>query len=52
MRSRGFEAIGLPHLDAAYNYARWLTVPGGRSRSHNGDCVNLAERPFIAPIVL
>lgn len=25
MRSRGFEAIVLPHLDAAYNYARWLT---------------------------
>ena len=25
MRSRGFEAVVLPHLDAAYNYARWLT---------------------------
>jgi RNA polymerase sigma factor (sigma-70 family) len=23
--SRGFEEIVLPHLDAAYNYARWLT---------------------------
>ena len=25
MRSRGFEEVVLPHLDAAYNYARWLT---------------------------
>lgn len=25
MRSRGFEDVVLPHLDAAYNYARWLT---------------------------
>jgi len=25
MRSPGFEEIVLPHLDAAYNYARWLT---------------------------
>jgi len=25
MRSRGFENVVLPHLDAAYNYARWLT---------------------------
>jgi RNA polymerase sigma factor (sigma-70 family) len=25
MRSRGFEAIVLPHLDAAYSYARWLS---------------------------
>jgi RNA polymerase sigma-70 factor, ECF subfamily len=24
MRSRGFEEIVLPHLDAAYSYARWL----------------------------
>jgi RNA polymerase sigma factor (sigma-70 family) len=23
--SRGFEEVVLPHLDAAYNYARWLT---------------------------
>jgi len=25
MPSRGFEEVVLPHLDAAYNYARWLT---------------------------
>jgi RNA polymerase sigma factor (sigma-70 family) len=25
MSPRGFEAIVLPHLDAAFNYARWLT---------------------------
>ena len=25
MRPRGFEEVVLPHLDAAYNYARWLT---------------------------
>ena len=25
MPSRGFEEIVLPHLDAAFNYARWLT---------------------------
>jgi RNA polymerase sigma-70 factor, ECF subfamily len=25
MRARGFEEIVLPYLDAAYNYARWLT---------------------------
>jgi len=25
MRSRGFEETVLPHLDAAFNYARWLT---------------------------
>ena len=25
MSSRGFEEIVLPHLDAAFNYARWLT---------------------------
>jgi len=25
MLSRGFEEVVLPHLDAAYNYARWLT---------------------------
>jgi RNA polymerase sigma factor (sigma-70 family) len=25
MGSRGFEEIVLPHLDAAFNYARWLT---------------------------
>src|SRR5262245_53108227 len=24
-RTRRFEAIALPHLDAAYNLARWLT---------------------------
>lgn len=27
-RSRAFERIALPHLDAAYNYARWLTRNG------------------------
>jgi RNA polymerase sigma factor (sigma-70 family) len=25
MLSRGFEEVVLPHMDAAYNYARWLT---------------------------
>lgn len=25
MPARGFEEVVLPHLDAAYNYARWLT---------------------------
>jgi RNA polymerase sigma-70 factor (ECF subfamily) len=25
MRSRGFDEVVLPHLDAAYNYARWLS---------------------------
>jgi RNA polymerase sigma-70 factor (ECF subfamily) len=25
MRSREFDEVVLPHLDAAYNYARWLT---------------------------
>jgi len=25
MRSQGFEETVLPHLDAAFNYARWLT---------------------------
>jgi RNA polymerase sigma-70 factor, ECF subfamily len=25
MPQRGFEEVVLPHLDAAFNYARWLT---------------------------
>jgi RNA polymerase sigma-70 factor, ECF subfamily len=46
MRSRGFEDVVLPHLDAAYNYARWLTRNDGEAEDVVQDACVRAMRFF------
>ena len=46
MTSRGFEETVLPHLDAAYNYARWLTKNDAEAQDVVQDACVRAMRYF------
>jgi len=46
MAPRGFEETVLPHLDAAYNYARWLTKNGPEAQDVVQDACVRAMRYF------
>src|SRR5262245_10282527 len=46
MPSRAFEEIVLPHLDAAFNYARWLTRNGADAGEGVQDACGRAVRFF------
>src|SRR5262249_3614311 len=43
MPSRLFEAIVLPHLDAAFNYARWLT-------RNDADAEDVVQDAFVRAV--
>ena len=47
MAKRGFEETVLPHLDAAFNYARWLTKNDAEAEDVVQDACVRAMRYFV-----